>query len=106
MMDSESTGVVWMRTGLTVYALVVFAVLWVGLATALIVNQTWLDELWLGGLPIAARVGVWVLFLPMTVGLWIWQSAWSSWLRLLGFVGIVGWTALAVSRFLDLVRSR
>jgi hypothetical protein len=72
-----------------VYAVVVFAVPWTGFVAVLIVHQTWLGDLWerLGGMPIVFRIGVWVLFLPVTVGLRIWQSTWSPWVRLLGFGG-------------------
>jgi len=44
------------------------------------------------------------LFLPIMVGLWIWESSWPALGNLLGFAGIVGWTLLAVSGFLRAVR--
>jgi hypothetical protein len=37
-----------------------------------------------------------VLFLPIMVGLWIWESSWPTLGRLVGFTGIVAWTLLAV----------
>ena len=79
------------------YANVVFAILWVGFAVALIWNPKGLDLLWnwVRGLPLALEIIVWVLFLPITVALWIWESSWHILFRLLGFAGIVGWTALA-----------
>jgi hypothetical protein len=40
----------------------------------------------------------------MMVGLWIWESSWPAFLRLLAFAGIVGWTLLAVSSFVRAVR--
>jgi hypothetical protein len=84
---------------LSLYANVIFVVLWVGFAIALAVNHEWLGTLWnwVRGLPSMAEILVWVLFLPITVGLWIWESAWSEPLRLAGFAGIVLWTFLAVS---------
>jgi hypothetical protein len=86
---------------LSTYAIVIFTLLWVGLAIALVVNLTWLDALWqwLQGLPLLAEVIVWVLFLPITVGLWIWESSWPAFVRLLAFAGIVLWTLIAVSSF-------
>jgi hypothetical protein len=90
------------------YAIVIFAVLWVGLAIALVANLAWLDTLWtwVRGLPPVAEITVWVLFLPIVVGLWIWHSSWPAFIRLLAFAGIVAWTLVAVSGFLRAVRSR
>ena len=79
------------------YANLIFLVLWVGIITALLVNLEWLDMLWnwAQALPIVPRIIVWVLFLPIMVGLWIWESTWPILGRLVGFAGIVAWTLLA-----------
>ena len=84
---------------LTIYSLVVFAILWIGLAFTMIVNPVLLDQMWnwARALPLWQEIIVWVLFLPIMVGLWIWESSWSVLGRLVGFAAIVGWTALAVS---------
>ncbi len=91
---------------LSTYAVVIFALLWVGFAVALVVDREWLDLLWnwVRALPIVAEIIVWVLFLPIMVGLWIWESSWPNLVRLLGFAGIVGWTLLPVYSFLRDVR--
>ena len=91
---------------LSTYAILIFAILWVGFAIALIVNREWLNLLWnwVRALPSVAQIIVWVLFLPGMVGLWVWESSWSALVRLLAFSGIVGWTALAVSSFLRAFR--
>ena len=91
---------------LSTYAIVIFAILWVGFATALVLDREWLDLLWdwVRALPLVAEIIVWVLFLPIMVGLWIWESSWPDLVRLLAFAGIVGWTSLAVSSFLRDVR--
>lgn len=87
---------------LTVYANVIFAILWVGFAIALMANPGWLDSLWswVRGLPLLAEIIVWVLFLPITVLLWIWESAGGTLVKLLGFAGLVGWTLTAISSIL------
>ena len=87
---------------LSTYAIVIFVLLWVGFAVALLVNPEWLDLLWdwVRELPLIAEILVWVLFLPITVGLWIWNSSWSTLVQWLAFAGIVGWTLLAVSGLL------
>ena len=91
---------------LSTYAIVIFAILWVGFAIALAVNREWLDLLWnwVLALPSVAQIIVWVLFLPITVGLWIWESSWPALVRLPAFAGIVVWTLLAVFSFLRDVR--
>ena len=91
---------------LSTYAIVIFAMLWIGFAIALVVNREWLDLLWnwVQALPSVAKIIVWALFLPIMVGLWIWGSSWSILGNLLAFAGIVVWTLLAVSSFLRAVR--
>ena len=91
---------------LSTYAIVIFAMLWIGFAIALVVNREWLDLLWnwVQALPSVAKIIVWVLFLPIMVGLWIWESSWPVLGSLLAFAGIVVWTILAVSSFLRAVR--
>ena len=91
---------------LSTYAIVIFAMLWVGFAIALVVNREWLDLLWnwVRALPFVAEIIIWLLFLPIMVGLWIWESSWPALVHLLAFAGIVVWTLLAVSSFLRAVR--
>ena len=91
---------------LTFYAIVIFVVLWVGFAIALVLNPEWLDILWnfVRELPLVAEIIVWVLFLPIMVGLWIWESSWPALVRLLGFAGIVAWTLLPVRSLLRIAR--
>ena len=87
---------------LSTYAILIFAIMWGGFAVALVVNLEWLDLLWnwVRALPSAAEIIIWVSFLPIMVGLWIWESSWSTLVRLMAYVGIVVWTLSAVSSFL------
>jgi hypothetical protein len=87
---------------MSTYAILIFAILWVGFAVALAVNREWLDLLWnwVRALPPVAEIIVWVLFLPGMVGLWIWESSWPALVRLLACAGVVGWTLVAVSSFI------
>ncbi len=91
---------------LSTYAIVTFAILWVGFTIALVVNREWLDLLWnwVRALPSVAEIIVWGFILPIMVGLWIWESSRPALVRLLAFAGIVVWTLLAVSSFLRAVR--
>lgn len=100
MRDTSFWGVVAPRA-MSIYAIIIFVVLWVGFVIALIVNQGWLNMLWnwAQALPPLPRIVVWIMILPIMTGLWIWQSSWPALGRLLGFAGIVGWTLLALSSF-------
>ena len=91
---------------LSTYAIVIFAILWVGFAIALVVDREWLDLLWnwVRALPAVAEIIVWVLLLPIMVGLWIWESSWPTLVNLLGIGGIVVWTLLAVYSFFKYMR--
>ena len=91
---------------LSSYAVGIFAILWVGFALALIVNRDWLDSLWhwVGALPIVVEVIIWLVFLPIMVGLWTWVSSWTTLITVLAIVGLVVWTFSAVSSFVKAVR--
>jgi hypothetical protein len=84
---------------MSIYANVIFVVLWIGFVTALAVNRELLDVLWnwVQALPMAPKIIVWVMILPIMVGLWVWESSWPVLGGLLGFAGIFAWTLLAVS---------
>ena len=75
---------------------VVFAVIWVAFAAGLVWSQGSLDEAWatIRGLPLIVQLVVWVLFLPVMVGLWVWETSWPLVLRLIVVAGIAGWNLL------------
>jgi len=100
MTDSSFWNITFPRV-LSTYAVVVFAIMWVGFVIALLVNPEWLDMLWewVRALPILLQIIVWVIFLPVLVGLWAWESSWPVFVKLLVLAGLVGWTILAVSSF-------
>jgi hypothetical protein len=77
---------------------VLFAVIWVGFGVALIWSQGSLDAAWqsIRSLPLIVQGIVWLLFLPVMLGLWIWETAWPLILRLLLVVGIAGWNLLVL----------
>lgn len=70
-----------------------FLILWAAFAYALVANQGGLDSIWrsIQSLPLIAQAMVWLLFLPVTIGLWIWESAWPLLVRLPLVVGIGVW---------------
>jgi hypothetical protein len=105
-MDDSSFWSITVPRVLSSYALLTFAILWVGLASLLIVNPEWLDLLWnwVQALPSVVKIIIWVFITPIMAALWVWESSWTTIVRLLAFAGIVGWTILAVSSFLRAVR--
>lgn len=60
---------------LRTYAIVIFVVMWVGFAIALVLNRKSLDLLWnwVRALPSAVAIIVWLLFLPIMAGLGVWE---------------------------------
>jgi ABC-type amino acid transport system permease subunit len=75
---------------------VVFAAIWAAFGAGLIWSQGSVDAAWeaIRGLPLVVQAAVWLLFLPVMVGLWIWETTWPLVLRLLLVVGIAGWNLL------------
>ena len=75
---------------------VIFAIMWVGFAAALIWSQGSLDQAWatIRSWPLIGQVLVWVLFLPVMLGLWIWETSWPAIVRLVLVAGIAGWNLL------------
>jgi hypothetical protein len=74
----------------------IFAIIWVAFAAGLIWSQGSLDQAWqtVRDLPLIARAVVWVLFLPVMVGLWAWETTWPLIVRLLVVLGVAGWNLL------------
>jgi len=47
----------------------------------------------LRGLPFIVQAVVWLLVLPVAAGLWIWETSWPLWLRLVLVIGL-GWVTV------------
>jgi hypothetical protein len=90
------------------YAVLVFAVLWVGLAVGLVSGgQAFTDAwAWLNGLEPVARIAAWVLFLPIAVGLWAWNAGLPAPVFAAVAIGLVAWTLVAVGSLVRAVRRR
>jgi len=76
-------------------AFVLLTALWLGFAAALVFNQAMLDSVWTAfrGLPWTVQGLLWLLILPVTAGLWIWETNWPLWLRLILVIGL-GWVTI------------
>ena len=76
----------------------VFAALWIVFGVGLIWSQGSLDQAWhaIRDLPLTLQIAVWLLFLPVMVGLWVWETSWPLVVRLLLVFGIAGWNLLVL----------
>ena len=76
-------------------AFAILTLLWLGFGAILIFNQAILDSVWQSfrGLPWAIQGVVWLLILPVALGLWVWESPWPLWIRLILVIGL-GWATI------------
>jgi hypothetical protein len=84
----------WLATSGVLFA--IFAFIWVAFGAALLWSQGSLDQAWqtIRDLPMIAQVVVWVLFLPVMIGLWVWETSWPIVVRLVLVIGLAGWNLL------------
>ena len=75
------------------FVFTLFTLLWVGFLGALLFRRAQLDEFWrsIRRLPLLVQLLLWLLFLPVMLGLWIWQTTWPLWLRLVLVAGVAWW---------------
>lgn len=82
---------------INITAFAVLTLLWLAFAAALVFNRDLLTASWdtLRAWPLVVQLLVWLLTLPVTLGLWIWQTSWPLVLRLLLVAGLA-WATLYV----------
>jgi hypothetical protein len=75
---------------INIFAFAILTILWLGFGAALVFNRELLDTTWqfFRGMPLAAQVILGLLVLPVVLGLWIWESSWPVWVRLLLVIGL------------------
>ena len=80
---------------INIIAFAILTILWIGFGAALIFNQALLDSTWqfFRGMPVVAQAMIGLLVLPVVAGLWIWESSWPLWLRLILVIGL-GWATI------------
>ena len=86
--------VAWMAENGILFA--IFAIIWVAFAAGLIFSQGSVEQAWqtIRDLPLIIQIVVWVLFLPVMIGLWIWETSWPLIVRLVLVIGVAGWNLL------------
>ena len=84
-----------MNMMINIAAFAILGILWLGFGGALIFNQALLDVVWqfFRGMPLAVQVIVGFLALPVVLGLWIWETSWPLWIRLILVIGL-GFTTI------------
>jgi hypothetical protein len=70
-------------TVFNIVVFVLFAALWIVLATALVIRPSAAAAVWhaLRSRSMAVQLIVWVLFLPLSGALWLWSRPWPTVLR-------------------------
>lgn len=79
---------------ISIIAFTVLTLLWLGFGIALLLNREFLDRVWrlFRSWNILIRLFVALLVLPVVLGLWIWQTRWPFWVRLVLVVGLAWMT--------------
>lgn len=86
-----------LELGLALYASVVFALMWVCVASAIATDGRLLSETWawLAGLPLMTAVVAWLLLLPVAIFVWAWQANLEPvWMAII-VTGLAMWSGLA-----------
>jgi hypothetical protein len=79
---------------ISIFAFAVLTALWLGFGAALLLNPELLDKAWrlFRSWNILLQLLVALLVLPVILGLWIWQTRWPIWLRVLLVAGLAWMT--------------
>ena len=79
---------------ISIIAFTVLTLLWLGFGIALLLNREFLDRVWrlFRSWNILLQLFVALLILPVVLGLWIWQTRWPFWVRLILVVGLAWMT--------------
>lgn len=74
----------------------IFAVLWIAFGAALVWRQVALNRAWarVQALPLIVRALVWLLFLPVMIGLWVWETTWHPVVRVVVVLGLAFWNLI------------
>lgn len=87
-------GVGWLAEHGVLFA--IFGIIWVAVGVGLVMSQGTVDQTWetIRSLPIVVQAVVWLLFLPVMAGLWIWESTWPLIVRIVLVASLAGWNLL------------
>ena len=73
-----------------------FALIWAAFGIALVISPTSVAQAWqtIRDWPLAVQALAWLLFLPVMVGLWVWETDWPLVVRIVTVVAIAAWNLL------------
>ena len=79
---------------ISIFAFTVLTLLWLAFGAALLFNKELLNRTWrlFRSWNIFIQLFVALLVLPVILGLWIWQTRWPGWLRVLLVAGLAWMT--------------
>lgn len=79
---------------ISIFAFTVLTLLWIGFGAALLFKRELLEQAWrlFCSWSILIQLLLALLLLPVVLGLWIWQTRWPAWLRLLLVTGLAWMT--------------
>jgi hypothetical protein len=71
-----------------------FTVLWIAFAVALAFSPGTLDDVWhaVRRRALVIQAVAWLLFLPLMMGLWIWERPWPVPMRMVLVLALGAWT--------------
>lgn len=83
-----------METIINLSAFAILTGLWVAFGAALLFNRALVDRAWhtFRSWNILVQIVVALLVLPVVAGLWIWETRWPAWLRLILVAGLAWMT--------------
>ena len=79
---------------ISILSFTVLTLLWIGFGAALLFNRDLLNQTWrlFRSWNIFIQLFVALLVLPVILGLWIWQTRWPTWVRVLLVAGLAWMT--------------
>ena len=79
---------------ISIMAYIVLTLLWLGFGAALLFDRQVLDRAWrrFRSWNILIQLFIALLVLPVVLGLWVWQTHWPGWLRLVLIAGLAWMT--------------
>lgn len=80
---------------INIFAFTVLTLLWLAFGAALLFSPNLLDTTWesFRDWPLVVQLLVGLSVLPLVAGLWIWETTWPVWLRLILVAGLA-WTTV------------
>jgi hypothetical protein len=83
-----------MNAIISISTFAILTLLWVGFWLALFFNRSLLEQTWqwFRKIPLLIKLLLALLFLPVVIGLWIWNTRWPIWLRLALVAGLAWMT--------------